>query len=369
MQSYSTETPADAGPQAPRAPCSTSPAQPSAVASRPSPACASSPAPAPSRSTAATLEDYFPNKLHQQLINDPFKVLDLARQLRRHRQDHRRRPLGPGRRAAPRHRPFAERDRPREQPRRPSRRPASSLVTLASSSARRPVSRRPARLRSSRSANPRAMPASCLGFSAPTVSGGSPTATSPPTSPWAWPRRPPSSSARVVTPTSGAPPGRRPVAVVARDPRVSGEFISAAVAAGLASSGVDVLDAGRHPDPGGRVPDRRHRRRLRRHDLGVAQPGARQRHQVLRRRRHQAARRGRGPHRGRARPSRSCARPAREVGRIRRFADAEDRYVVHLLGDAAAPPRRHPRRARLRPRRGSRRLARGVHATPARGSP
>ena len=24
-----------------------------------------------------TLEDYFPNKLHQQLINDPFKILDL----------------------------------------------------------------------------------------------------------------------------------------------------------------------------------------------------------------------------------------------------------------------------------------------------
>ena len=24
-----------------------------------------------------TLEDYFPNKLHQQLVNDPFKVLDL----------------------------------------------------------------------------------------------------------------------------------------------------------------------------------------------------------------------------------------------------------------------------------------------------
>ena len=36
---------------------------------------------------------------------------------------------------------------------------------------------------------------------------------------------------------------RRPVAVVARDPRISGEFIAAAVAAGLASSGVDVLDA------------------------------------------------------------------------------------------------------------------------------
>src|SRR5690554_5909489 len=43
--------------------------------------------------------------------------------------------------------------------------------------------------------------------------------------------------------------GRRPVAVVARDPRISGEFISAAVAAGLASSGVDVLDAGVLPTP------------------------------------------------------------------------------------------------------------------------
>lgn len=37
--------------------------------------------------------------------------------------------------------------------------------------------------------------------------------------------------------------GRRPRAVVGRDPRVSGDFLSAAVAAGLASSGIDVLDA------------------------------------------------------------------------------------------------------------------------------
>ncbi|NLT26653.1 MAG: phosphoglucosamine mutase [Microbacteriaceae bacterium] len=43
--------------------------------------------------------------------------------------------------------------------------------------------------------------------------------------------------------------GRRPVAVLARDPRISGEFLSAAVAAGLASSGVDVLDAGVIPTP------------------------------------------------------------------------------------------------------------------------
>ena len=43
--------------------------------------------------------------------------------------------------------------------------------------------------------------------------------------------------------------GKRLTAVVARDPRVSGEFLSAAVAAGLAASGVDVLDAGVIPTP------------------------------------------------------------------------------------------------------------------------
>jgi small subunit ribosomal protein S9 len=39
--------------------------------------CALFLAPALSRSTAAALEDYFPNKLHQQLITDPFTVLEL----------------------------------------------------------------------------------------------------------------------------------------------------------------------------------------------------------------------------------------------------------------------------------------------------
>jgi phosphoglucosamine mutase len=43
--------------------------------------------------------------------------------------------------------------------------------------------------------------------------------------------------------------GHRPVAVVARDGRASGEFLSAAVVAGLASAGVDVLDAGVLPTP------------------------------------------------------------------------------------------------------------------------
>ena len=43
--------------------------------------------------------------------------------------------------------------------------------------------------------------------------------------------------------------GRRPKAVVGRDPRASGEFLSAAVLAGLASAGVDVYDAGVLPTP------------------------------------------------------------------------------------------------------------------------
>jgi phosphoglucosamine mutase len=43
--------------------------------------------------------------------------------------------------------------------------------------------------------------------------------------------------------------GHRPVAVVGRDPRASGEFLEAAVVAGLASAGVDVLRLGVLPTP------------------------------------------------------------------------------------------------------------------------
>ncbi len=43
--------------------------------------------------------------------------------------------------------------------------------------------------------------------------------------------------------------GRRPVAVVGRDSRASGDFLEAAVVAGLASSGVDVLRLGIIPTP------------------------------------------------------------------------------------------------------------------------
>jgi phosphoglucosamine mutase len=44
--------------------------------------------------------------------------------------------------------------------------------------------------------------------------------------------------------------GHRPVAVVGRDTRISGEFLEAAVVAGLASAGVDVLRLGVLPTPG-----------------------------------------------------------------------------------------------------------------------
>jgi phosphoglucosamine mutase len=43
---------------------------------------------------------------------------------------------------------------------------------------------------------------------------------------------------------------RRPLAVVGRDPRASGEFLESAVVAGLAGSGVDVLRLGVIPTPG-----------------------------------------------------------------------------------------------------------------------
>ena len=52
-----------------------------------------------------TLENYFPNKVHQQLVNEPFRTLELDGALRRHRPHRRRRHHRPGRRPAPGHRP------------------------------------------------------------------------------------------------------------------------------------------------------------------------------------------------------------------------------------------------------------------------
>jgi phosphoglucosamine mutase len=124
--------------------------------------------------------------------------------------------------------------------------------------------------------------------------------------------------------------GRRPTAVVARDPRVSGEFISAAVAAGLASSGVDVYDAGVIPTPAAAFLTADFKA-----DFGVMISAS-----------HNPA-----PDNGIkffavggtklpdvvedrievALGAKKLSPTGVEVGFIRRFADAEDRYVVHLL--------------------------------------
>ena len=54
---------------------------------------------------------------------------------------------------------------------------------------------------------------------------------------------------------TGAFEGHRPVAVVGRDPRASGEFLEAAVVAGLASAGVDVRRRRCPADSRRRAPD------------------------------------------------------------------------------------------------------------------
>ena len=124
--------------------------------------------------------------------------------------------------------------------------------------------------------------------------------------------------------------GRRPTAVLARDPRISGEFLSAAVAAGLASSGIDVLDAGVIPTPAAAflVADIGA-------DFGVMVSASH----------NPAADNGikffaiggtKLPDEVEDRIELALDQPKMTptgggVGRIRRFADAEDRYVVHLI--------------------------------------
>jgi phosphoglucosamine mutase len=129
--------------------------------------------------------------------------------------------------------------------------------------------------------------------------------------------------------------GQRPRAVVARDPRASGEFIAAAVQAGLASAGVDVYDAGVLPTPAAAflIDDLGA-------DFGVMISAS-----------HNPA-----PDNGikffargglklpdevedaiEAQLQREAVRPVGVgVGRIQRFSDAEDRYVLHLLSTLPA---------------------------------
>jgi len=76
VESYSTETPATEAPQAPRAILSV----PGAAVGRRKEAIARArlvPGSGTITVNGREFADYFPNKLHQQLITDPFKVLDL----------------------------------------------------------------------------------------------------------------------------------------------------------------------------------------------------------------------------------------------------------------------------------------------------
>ena len=125
--------------------------------------------------------------------------------------------------------------------------------------------------------------------------------------------------------------GTRPRAVVARDPRASGEFIAAAVEAGLSSSGIDVYDAGVLPTPAaaylvadldadfGVMISASHNPAP---DNGIkffARGGQKLPDEVEDAIEEQM---GKEP-----------VRPVGgDVGRIQRFSDAEDRYIVHLLG-------------------------------------
>jgi phosphoglucosamine mutase len=138
-------------------------------------------------------------------------------------------------------------------------------------------------------------------------------------------------AAAIVLGETARAAGRRPVAVLARDPRISGEFIAAAVAAGLSSSGVDVFDAGVIPTPAAAflIADMKA-------DFGVMvsashnpapdngikffASGGRKLPDEVEDRMERVYRSG------------DMLRPTgADVGRITRFADAEDRYVVHLL--------------------------------------
>ena len=127
--------------------------------------------------------------------------------------------------------------------------------------------------------------------------------------------------------------GRRPIAVIGRDPRISGEYLAAAVAAGLASSGVDVYDAGVIPTPGtafltadfgadfGVMISASHNPAP---DNGIkffASGG----HKLADEIEDQIEN---------AMKDKSLSPIGASVGRVQRFADAEDRYIVHLLGAA-----------------------------------
>ena len=124
--------------------------------------------------------------------------------------------------------------------------------------------------------------------------------------------------------------GDRPRAVIAHDPRISSDFISAAMIAGLTSSGVDVFDAGVIPTPAAAYLTADLDA-----DFGV----------MISASHNSAPDNGikffsRGGHKLpdsvedqiEAALGTFVAPIGASVGKLTRFADAEDRYLIHLLG-------------------------------------
>lgn len=138
-------------------------------------------------------------------------------------------------------------------------------------------------------------------------------------------------AAAIVLAETARNEGRRPTAVIGRDPRISGEYLAAAVASGLASSGVDVFDAGVIPTPATAFLTADIKA-----DFGVMISAS-----------HNPA-----PDNGikffafgghklpdevedaieAAMELPALSPIGDQVGKVQRFADAEDRYLVHLLG-------------------------------------
>ena len=124
--------------------------------------------------------------------------------------------------------------------------------------------------------------------------------------------------------------GIKPKAVIGRDPRISGEFLSAAISAGLAGSGVDVFDAGVLPTPATAfLTDDLDA------DFGVMisashNPAPDNGIKFFARGGHKLADKIEDQIEA-AMSAQPLTPVGTEVGHVQRFADAEDRYIVHLL--------------------------------------
>ena len=156
----------------------------------------------------------------------------------------------------------------------------------------------------------------------------------------------------------------RPVAVVGRDPRASGEMLEAAVVAGLTSAGADVLRVGVAADAGARPPHRRSTGA----DLGVMlsashNPMPDNGIKLFSRGGHKLPDARRGRHRAHRRQRRLRRPPAdrrRGRPRPRPARTPPSDYVAHLLSTVDRPLTGLTRRRRLRARGRRRRRARGL---------